>query len=286
MLRKASLHILEENLVKVLQEVVKENDDLSSLSLADLAKTICRKGKKYALLTRKILEDSPKAAPQLAKTALSVRKDALAFSHTLSMCRRKAKHRGIGIIKEGSRDWLLIKEITYLANQFCEDFGINSKETGYVIYINIALEKMQKFGLPKFNSMHESICRTYEAQVDIKHDNDSEGTKRICDAYNRLLSDYSAYPQNWHKHPEKYMNFIRVREICRKEKIEPKEYLTAQFVGLQWANTVPDPLQLIGDKALERWFKYAVKNKIKTPEPKAMEIDFSKILSNGKNHNK
>jgi hypothetical protein len=284
MKREPSLHIRESDLVKVLTRLFEVEGSPVKWDCSKLAKSILKGGKKYALQHRNLLEKTAKSERQINKSTMSGGEDSQTFANLLLLCRRKAKHRGIALIKNTSRDWLIVKEATHLANQFAEEFGLTKKEA-YTTYINIALSKMSKFSLIKLNSMHEAICREYECLAEISQDTHPHETEDAHNQYNMLLSEYGSLPQNWKKNPEKYSAFIKVVDICKENRIDIRAYIRAQFMGLEFAKSMPDPLQLVNDKALERWTKYAVKAIEATPakQGRVIKIDFNKIKQDGKN---
>lgn len=270
--RVASIHITEEHLVLVLKEIRQTRRGAEKL-----ARMILIRGKIYSINERSLLENSHKAEGKLIKMGLSSRDDATIFSQRLMFQRRKLRHKGINIIKPGSKDWGMIKEATALANEFCTDFHLKQTD-GYDKYIRLALRKMQKFSLMKLNMLHQGICHEFEAITEIEQDTNPEATEKVMDVYNRMMNERTGEIIDYQKNPEKFVQFLRVRHECKKRGIDPEHYIKAQYEGLEWTGSIPDPSQLMGDKAHERLVKYLSRNKhlvIKTKQ--GPKIDFTKI---------
>jgi len=273
MQRQPSLHISESNLVKVLLKLdVCSNEQESK----QLAYQILRAGKKYTITSRKIHVKTKKVEKKAAKLIMSSSDDATNFSKILHLMRKKARHRGINIIKPASRDWGMVKEVTKLALDFCIDFDL-SKESGFKMYVELGLAKMKKFSLMKFNNSHQSICEEYSALLEIKRDSYPEQTLMVCRIYNQRLLEKSGIDTDYSKIPDKYIYFIEVVKLCKELKVKPKDYILAQFEGLEWASGIPDPMQLVGDKAIQRLNKYLVSHNIKAGQSDTKKLDAEKI---------
>ena len=273
MKRQPSLHISRQNLAKVLLKL----DICSSVQESKkLAYQILRAGKKYTLTSRKLYVKTKKVEKKTRKLVMSSTDDATTFSKLLHIMRKRAKHRGINIIKPGSRDWGMIKEVTSLALDFCLDFDLD-KEEGFKMYCELGLAKMKKFSLMKFNSSHQSICEEYSALQIIKDDEYPEQTTMVCKIYQQRLVEKSGIIMDYTKMPDKYIYFIEVVKICKELKVKPKDYIHAQFDGLEWANSIPDPMQLTGDKAIQRLNRFLIQHNKKAGQTKHRKLDASKI---------
>ena len=62
------------------------------------------------------------------------------------------------------------------------------------------------------------------------------------------------------------MYFIKVREEAKKIGISPDIYVKAQFHGFEWRDGIPDPVQLVGTKAIDRLNKYLFEKNIKVSQ--------------------
>ena len=57
----------------------------------------------------------------------------------------------------------------------------------------------------------------------------------------------------------------------------PSIYIKAQFASFEWRDGVPDPIQMVGDKALERLNKYLYQNNIQVKK-NGKKVNWDKIL--------
>lgn len=282
--RKPSLHITEENLIKVLTEI--DDSFFKRGNRKVLAKQILKRGKIYSLITRNLLENTGKTAKRASKIIASDMDDAVEFSKVLLYCRRKAHHKGLQQIAPGSKDWGFIKESAFLANDFCKDFDLSRKE-GYTQYCTIALTFMKKFSLAKLNSLHSAICTHYDAIRTIASDPTPKTTEELHHHYTKLLAENTSIVTTFSQIPTKYIFFIHCAEACRRFSVSPYHYIKAQFEGLEWASAVPDTAQLVGPKAEERLVKYLAKHKeeIENESSKLPGINF-KMIRDDKDNSK
>lgn len=269
-MRSPSLHIFEKDLVKIFKQL--DIYDVN-MSYKKLAHEILLHSKKYSLTKRIILINNEKLKKKTGRLVLSEIKSAAYFSKLAYLIRKQKKHRGINITKVGSRDWINVKEVTKLAIDFCNDFDLGI-EKGFKIYIDIGLNKMKKFSWLKFNNLHQSISIEYESRLEIEDDESPKETKQACDVYERILLEGSGITFNYITLPEKYKYFIEVKKIVKNLGISINDYIKAQFAALEWVGAIPDPSQLVGDKAISRVQDYLMKNK---PKSKEKEFDWRKI---------
>jgi len=268
--RTPSLHISQQNLVKVLKELDVEH---SPISAKKLAKLILQRSKKYSLTNRVLISKTQKTKKKTSKLLMSGIKDAESFAKLTQLIRKQKKHRGINIVKVGSKDWVFVKEVTKLAIDFCTDFNLDSK-MGFKRYIELALSKMKKFSWMKFNNLHQSICVEYEAILEIEEDETPKESLQVCNIYERILMEGSGISHDYKNMPEKYVYFVKVKHLANGLQVTYYDYVKAQFYALEYMNGIPDPSQMVGDKAIQRVQTYLMKHK---PKQKESRIDYNKI---------
>jgi hypothetical protein len=280
MKREPSIHITEKNLIKIFNELMPKGVDT-----VGLVKQILTQGRKYSLTKRNILVNSKKVEKKMDKLILSDLEQAQLFSQLLIMTRKKNKHRGVAIIKPGSKDWSSIKECTKLANDFCEEFELPQRQ-GYVEYINTAMKIMTgRFNYHLFNSKQQQICETYGAIKEIEADEEPEQTKRFVIIYDGIIRTKIGTSFDYEKFPIKYAYFIKARMEAERMGVSYEVWIKAQFDGLGWTNGIPEPTALVGDKAEERLKKYMYQNNISTNKTVKSNIDFAKIKKLNAKHN-
>lgn len=76
----------------------------------------------------------------------------------------------------------------------------------------------------------------------------------------------------------------KAAEYIAEVKVKPELYMNAQFDGLAFTGGIPFPSQFVGDKAVERLYRYMKKNGVSAKKPKSMSwlnLDRLKSLDNG-----
>lgn len=235
-----------------------------------LAKKICLKARGKTAVQRSIVSSNEKTERKAEKIKLAGRSDTAAFAQLVLLTRRKLHHRGLTLIEPGTTEWFALKEVCKLAVDFCNEFQLPFKP-GSIEYLRIGMGKMKNFSLGKFKSMHQAICKDYDAEQEILQDKTPEATDQLYKLYlgrvnEKVGWEYSDYKTN----PEKYVCFIRAKDCAALIGIGIKTYINAQFSTME---TIPDPYQLYGDKAIERVRKYCYQNNISIKASKVINFD-------------
>lgn len=244
------------------------------------------KAKAFSCSQRSITVTNDKLLKKTEKIKLASRNNTGLFAQILLLSRRKLKHRGIQLIKPGDKDWLELKEPCKLATEFCNEFQIGLKE-GYRIYLEIGLGMMQKYSIYKLKSIHAAICNRFEAQQEIERDKTPNKTEAIYLVYRNRILEKVGYCPDYKLIPEKYVFFLKAKEEANFIGMEFSKFIESQFAALEWANGVPDPMQLVGTKAKDRATKFAYENDIrlgKTSGVSKKTINYKSIKGAHKNH--
>jgi len=268
-MRNPSLHITRSELIRILEEVIGTNQ-----SKEIIADKILKKARKKAPIHRGITVNSDRMEKKAKKMVMANMSDAELFSHLLLHKRRSMKHRGLTQIKAGSREWSVLKEVTLLANEFCETHNLEKRE-GYIEFMNIGIERMAKFMLVKFLNMANSIIEIYSFIKELQEDEHPQKTEKLYHFYqNQILSKTGMSVD--YKKPEKYIYFYRARLQANELKISGVDYIKAQFHALEWRSGYPDPAQLTNSKALQNVTKYLYEKGINIRQ-KESTIDWAAI---------
>ena len=273
MKREPSIHITETQFRRVIRKIlVVTNSELEEIFIN------CSK---YQLTTRKLNLTNERVEKKAKMLISSDKGDAQVFANLLFHVRKQLKHRGITAIKEGTRDWLILKEVCKLANEFCESFRLDKRD-GYIEFIKIALSKMNKFSINKVQSMCAGISDAYAAKIEISQDEYPEITNRGYQRYNSKVLDRTGLTFNYKEQPEKYVFFIRVAQICIEMGITPENYIDSQLESFVFKDSIPDPAQLVGVKAKDRAVKYMFDSGKKIKQEVESKVNF-KAIKNVKN---
>lgn len=243
-----------------------------TLEQAELLVTLCRK---HSCDIRSVSITNEKALRNINRLTVSNKGDTSLASEIIYSVRVKMKHIGVTRIKEGDRDWLQLKELTKLLNNFCSTFNIEAR-AGYIEYIRLGFNKISSMHshISKLISMYESICQEYDAKVILDQDKEPGKTKAIHDDYVNLIASKTGVKESYLNKPLKMLMFLKVKEICNELNIEPEIWIDAQFEALEFCNGLPTPEALVGDKAMERLNKFLYENNISTKKEKVIDTQF------------
>lgn len=281
MKRDPSIHLKKSSLVKLAREyVIQSNGAIKVNQAIDLVNFLVKNGGKHNATNRSILVSNAKVEKKVDNVLKSSQSDTMLMAVLIKMTRISLGHRGVSEIKSGSRDWGVVKQITAAALEFCSVFDLPKKE-GFTKYLKIGMGKMAKFGLTKYLSMKESIFTSHESYLEIISDKWPNNTKNTHNEYVSRIFNNTGLTNDYTKNPEKYVYFVRVTKYCIESGLSHKQYLEAQFNGIGFKDSYPDPAQLIGDKATERLNRYLFEHKIKIREKTKQTTDWKKILGNG-----
>jgi len=271
MKRDPSIHIRESQLNLVLQDVLGV-ENFGEKELKGLAKLIVEKSKKFSQVNRSMVITNERMERKAKSILKADKSDAYLMAKIIHAVRNKARHRGVRLLTQESREWSIIKEITAQALDFANAFGISKKE-GFNIYITKAMQKMQKFSLNKIPNMYEGISNSYEADTIIKKDDKPKATRSIHDYYVQKIAKKTGLAETYLENPEKYVCFYKTRLIAEEIGVTYKDYLESQFEGFSYRDGIPDPVQLIGDNAKKRLSKYLYENNLKVNPAKKKEAN-------------
>lgn len=247
--RDPSIHIRLSSLKRILSEY--EGGD-------ELALEILKRSKSRSVPHRGIIDFKHKSSSKIVSSA---NEDAYLFSEILLTFRKSLKHRGLDKIIPGHRDWLTLKAITELANRFSEEFDLN-KRVAYVEFLKVASDKMQRFVLNKISGMYESICNTYSAVEEIRLDSSKNSTIELVNYYNSSILEITGFCTDYTKLPDKYVYFVRAKKLADQLNVTYKLFIRAQFDQM-YDERLPDPIQLVGEKAVLRVQNFMTNNRDK-----------------------
>lgn len=249
-MRDPSLHIKLSTLSTILGELFLEGVDT-----AGLAKLILKRARAHSMGNRSLIISSDQVQKKANSITKASHNDAGIMAKVILHVRRQAKHVGVRLIEPTSRDWAIVKTITEMGNQFCDEFELK-KSLGYNLFLTIGTSKMSKFNLPKITAMYESICETYAAMREIEADPTPSETEQAHAYYRIKVAEKTGIVNTYRNLPEKYVYFVKVKELAKSLNISYKEYIDSQFSMMEYRGALPDPYQLVGDKAKARLNKY------------------------------
>lgn len=270
-MRDPAIHLRRSDFVKILKTIsgIDVGDSL------DFTAKFFEAAPAYQISNRSYIESAQKVKkPEVIVKELA-EKDFQTFNGILTT----EKLRVFPFLKPvhmspGSTDYKMVTEICGIANDFCESFLLD-KAIGYRHYVRIALDLMHKgYRLNKFKFLSEDIFNIQHSHESIVNDMKYEETLSFHNIYAEMLAADNNMAFNAVGSPKVYINFLHGREQADDLSADYTDYITAQFAGLSFANSYPTPIQLYGDKAIERYRKYTY-GRSKTEEITAKPFESS-----------
>lgn len=261
-MRISSIHTRADIFTQVLVELASKHNISKQVAkvLAEEAINACAA---FPVTHRSIKVSNEKLLKKTNRVSMGRLSGALLFAKILTLCRQKAKHRGVITLTPDSPEWPQLKATSELADQFCAEFQLSPKE-GYYKYLELGIAKMKKFHFNKLYNMHSGICTEYEARLKLTLDETPEATREACSTYQNIIYERTGLPPLTLSQltPEKQAVFISVKETAQRIGVGVKLYITAQFEAFAFKDGVPDPLQMVGPQAEARVAKYCYENNI------------------------
>lgn len=278
-MRDPSIHITESQLALVLKGLLYVDKSPIEWDYNKLAQAIVYHSKSLSANHRVIIVSNNKLEKKANIILSASKKDAVLLADIIYYIRRKKRHRGITKLDQSHKDWGQLKKLTKCCIEFCNEFQIKRRQ-GFIIYIQMGLDNISSLRsyINKMINMQERISTDYEYVKILEDDDEPRETLKIHDLYVSMISNKTGIPENYTKNPKKYINFLKIRKITDEMDIPIDIYLKAQFFGLAWADSYPEPLQLVGDKAIERLNKYMFKNKLKQNKKQKVRKDGLNVL--------
>lgn len=254
-MRKPSIHIDIDTFASIVESLGKvDSSNIEEFFVL---------ARKHSINHRSVTISNDKLKRDVQRVIQSSKGDTSLMADIIYSVRIKLKHRGIKRITMKDREWLQLKELTKLVNQFCNDFNLDTRE-GFIKYVEMGLSRLQSFRgyITKLINMYETLCREYEAIKDIDNDDNKEATKEMHDLFVSKVADRTGLYQSYYNNPDKMVLFYKARVICDELGVDYDTFIDSQFDALDWCNGIPVPESLIGNKAKERLNKYLFQNKI------------------------
>lgn len=272
-MRDPSIHVKRSDLKWILQEFFEDLDD------TDINR-IMQELRKYSCDNRSVTVSNEKLRKDMDRRLVTNKGDASLLADVIYSVRIQLKHRGVRKINQDSRDWLQLKQLTKLCNQFAEEFNLEKREA-YIEYIQLCMKRITSVNslITKFISLYEPISNEFDNLNKLKKDSDPGITKEIHNYFVSKVADKTGIYNEYLSNPGKMARFMEIREICESLGVDHTVFIDAQFEALDWCNGMPSPEMMVTDKAKERLQKYMYQNQItNNQKSKKSNNDFFKKL--------
>lgn len=260
-MRDPSIHITKTKFNELLKEL-----GVKSFPVEDFFVN----AKQSAVNTRIMLVKSHKNIKKVNNIALATLGDANLAANIFYSVQISMKFKGVRKIEESQpRLWASCKKLADICNTFCEDFNLNIRE-GYIEYIKTGLKILKnrnhKSYLNGLLNLGEEISKTYQSKLELLEDEDPKFTKVIHDYYCKTIADRTGIRVDYSNQPSLYSYFKDVANKCNSDDIDYRDWIDAQFEGLAWCNGMPEPQNLVNDKAYGYYTKFMYKHSNDTRE--------------------
>lgn len=267
-MRDPSIHITKEEFLNICKEL--------KLPIISRIDDIFRLARKKAVNSRVVVVSNKQITKRINSVLLANKGDASLVADLIYAIRIKLRHKGVRKINESMpREWVNCKKLAEICNTFCKDFNLETRE-GFIKYLELGIKRISSYRqlTQKLISMQESISQAYETEQEYQNlsRKDKEGIKEIHDYYVGKIADKTGIVEDFSKDPEKYGYFIDLYHFLQENGWDYRDYITAQFEGLAWCNSIPELSTLTSDKAVARYNKYLYKY---TTEPQDEEEEGS-----------
>lgn len=211
--------------------------------------------------------------------------DANLLANIVYSFRIKLKHVGVSKIKQNEPQWLHIKDLVPIVNDFCDTYKL-TKKSGYQEFISTGFTLFSKTNKPNyqycvswFSKNSQAIINYYNNTLKLNQDTNPIGTQEIYNLYTNKVLSMVGISNNYKSQPDKYIYFLLAREMADNIGIDYEDFIDAQFEALEFCNGIPNIEDLSNDKANQRLVRYLSKHNININVHKPKDIswdDFKK----------
>lgn len=210
-------------------------------------------------------------ARKISKNIRNVSNNVEKFNGMLKSIRVAKGHKAVRNITKDDKQYESVKAAAGICDDFIKTFNIEDISQGIDLFINIGLDIMgKKFAINKFNFYKDHIYQEFEARLVIREDNNTEGTKVILDTYKQGVLEVATVEYSLAQQSDA-LHFVYARMEADENKANYQEWVYAQFEGLAFLDAIPEPNQLYGIKALERYQRYRRKSNAYKINPAAVK---------------
>jgi hypothetical protein len=242
MVRKPSIHVTQEGLFKVLEEMG------FKFPSNGLKRTFLNKLQEYQVKRNLVFAPTTAAAAKVQGKKIT---DAAAQkSYAILAELRSAGKAMMRMIKPGQPGWPDVLEASQAADLFVQRFDIDDVNAGHRMYYKVAIEILgANFNLKSLATQYEKVCNKFQEDVDLFQCKDLTKVKEMMEQYIKLarLTKQAAVALSSQK-----IWFVRAYNQATELGVDPLKFIEIQFEQMAWANVNPTPKQLSGEQAFNR----------------------------------
>jgi hypothetical protein len=261
--REEHLHIKKSKLVEVLSEIP-YNKKMTPLQLVE---EILNRAKDKGVkdFYKRFINVKAKTKTKLIRTMEAETPNATVeeFNRCLMNFRMAVKSKyssaPIRLIQKDSPDYIMLKEVAKMAQNFVEEFDIDNKQEGYTEFLQIGYNLMgKKFFLNKYKTYQKRIFEIFRFKVDVLTDDKPEATKQMYAYWQKYMIEYAGLEEltDIERDFSKYAHLVYARNHADEVGADYEDWVVAQFEGLSFMNVVPEIYQFYGEGAVNRYERY------------------------------
>lgn len=216
----------------------------------------------YLRVTPQELEDLLKAMPDgiwAVETFWETAKDwgfveegsqtpYMEFAKMYLAYRRSMKHRGVTLIKPGTRQWHNLIDVADEAMAFGKENGLEQR-AGYKLFLDVASKITNSMKLHEIRAKADNIHEHFVAVAICENDSFPKLSAQIYEEWERRhLEATGTFSDS--SEPLTYQYFVEAAELCKSWKWRPKEFVGMIWNEFAWLGT-PKPFHMVGEKAKE-----------------------------------
>jgi len=258
---KPSIHILEEDLVKLLSTYF----DIPKARSKRVTRKILLQAKNMSLARRAVLID-PNDEQSLRDTLIrnNVADDKVTMVNKAFLAYRlQAMHRkNIYLFRKGSREYVALQSITSdieaFHRKYMKEESLRAAALKYIEVYHKGVKPTQ-FRIQWMAEAYPQICKHYESHKAIESDDNPMITLKIHDLYVALVAEQTGLQLSYVQDKTQYRYFALARDAAKQLGVKPNVYIRGIFDGMEWTGSFPEPKQLITPNAATWVAKYISK---------------------------
>jgi hypothetical protein len=267
MLKNPSIHIRRSDLIKILDALGIDHT---------IAEKIMYDARNHNIQNRVSVTLSSRAKKKAERSAGTDNTKIVEEFNRVFDAYNKDNNIKMLVIHKTDPQYITLKEVANQAVSFCNLYSIESLETGFKAYLDIALHLLKsKYSIYRLKSYGQRITEYYGAIDTIKKDTDPKRTEFMYLAWRKAVVKYFGHNLEI-TDPQKYMYFVMAREDADQMNASYEDWMCAQFEKWSFLNSIPEFSQYTGEQAAINYSVY-VKKENKEYSSKEEKNYFNKL---------
>lgn len=161
-------------------------------------------------------------------------------------------------IKQNTTEWKYLQACSEIFTEFCEKYEKKPTENiDYFLKISYICSN-KKISLKTLPYFKEKIFEEHEIRHTIQSDQNKDLSLQLFNIYLQKLKQAGKNPDLF-KTNKVYVHFVNASKDCLQSIANANRWIEAQFEGLSFLDVIPEPGQLHGLKAQQRYRNFTLK---------------------------